>query len=378
MNRKPGSGFHRPQNPGIVLLYPARRHEPEHERAVYLKLGERIAQVLDRRWGGLYDAGIRHELPLYLIPTCTLIGADIARQLGIRSENALYGGVAPAAFVPTKSITHPLASPDAFAPEGWSHEFGLRIEDCVLNGITAFTIEDAIKAGERLLTHGAIRIKPVLATAGRGQEVVSCKAGLAQVVERQDREQLAQYGLVLEENLDEVNTFSVGQLRIGNIVASYVGTQCLTADNQGHTVYGGSDLIVVRGGFEQLLRLKLSPEYQVAIARAKIYDQAAMACFPGLIASRRNYDIASGTSTAGEPRCGVLEQSWRIGGASAAEIAAVQAFHADDTLQVVQATTVELFGVDAQAPDGAETLFSGNDPELGPISKYVKVQSYGN
>src|SRR5690606_19700775 len=109
-------------------IYPARRHEPEHESAVYLKLAERIAQVLDMRCGGVYDADARYEGALYFIPTCTLIGADIARRLGIRGEDDLYGGVAPAAFVPTKSISHPLAGPEARAPAGWSRDFSRRIE----------------------------------------------------------------------------------------------------------------------------------------------------------------------------------------------------------------------------------------------------------
>lgn len=376
MGTKPGSpGLH---SPGTVVVYPAREHEPEHERTVHFKLGARIADILGMDFGGLYDAARHNEGPLYIIPTCTLIGMGIARQLGIRSTDDLYGGVAPAAFVPTKAITHALLHAKACAPAGWSHAFGRDVQDSVLAGITTFTPEDARKAGGQLLRNGSIRIKPVLATAGRGQQVVSSQAELNQALEAQDHDQLARYGLVLEENLNDVSTFSVGQVRIGGIVASYVGTQCLTQDNNGEMVYGGSDLIVVRGGFDRLLGLSLSADFQAAISKAQVYDQAALRCFTGLIASRRNYDIASGTSSRGEPRCGVLEQSWRIGGASAAEVAAIQAFHENGQLQSVQAMTVELFGTRAEPPSGAEALFSGIDPELGQLSKYVKAQPYGH
>ncbi|MDS1142305.1 DUF3182 family protein [Pusillimonas sp. SM2304] len=376
MGTKPDSpGRH---SPGTVIVYPARKHEPEHERTVHLKLGARIADVLGMHFGGLYDAACRYDGPLYTIPTCTLIGTDIARQLGIRSTGDLYGGVAPAAFVPTKAITHALLHADACAPAGWSHAFGRDIQDSVLAGITSFTLDDAREAGGQLLRDGPVRIKPVLATGGRGQQVVSSQAELNHALDAQDQDELACYGLVLEENLNDVSTFSVGQARIGGIVASYVGTQCLTQDNNGEMVYGGSDLIIVRGDFDRLLDLSLSTDFQTAISKAQVYDQAALRCFTGLIASRRNYDIASGTSSRGEPRCGVLEQSWRIGGASAAEIAAIQAFHEDEQLQSVRAMTVELFGSRAEPPAGAEALFSGIDPELGPLNKYVKVQPYGN
>src|SRR3546814_5985940 len=108
----------------------------------------------------------------------------------------------------------------------------------------------------------------------------------------------------MEENLDQVETYSVGQVRIGHLTASYVGTQSLTPDNLGELVYGGSELIVVRGGYERLLKLELSDERRLAISKARVYDEAATTCFPDLLASRRNYDIASGTGWGKTRRCG--------------------------------------------------------------------------
>ena len=46
-----------------------------------------------------------------------------------------------------------------------------------------------------------------------------------------------------------------------------------------------------------------------------------MAAFPGLFASRCNYDVVTGADGVGKHHSGVLEQSWRAGGASGAEIA---------------------------------------------------------
>ena len=72
--------------------------------------------------------------------------------------------------------------------------------------------------------------------------------------------ELARDGLVLEENLVDVTTHSVGQVRVAELVASYHGTQRLTSDNHGEQVYGGSDLLVVRGGFDALSVSILHPK----------------------------------------------------------------------------------------------------------------------
>jgi hypothetical protein len=111
-----------------------------------------------------------------------------------------------------------------------------------------------------------------------------------------------------------------------------------------------------------------------AIEQARAYDAAAFRCFAGLFASRRNYDVAQGRDAQGAERSGVLEQSWRIGGASGAEVAALHAFHADPAVAVVRASTVEIFGEGAQPPAGALVLFHGDDPRLGPLLKYATVE----
>jgi hypothetical protein len=364
--------------PRTVLVYPARKVEPEHERVVHFELARRIADLLGARFGGAYRDGVRYENPVYFIPTDTLISTELAQRLGVRREEDLFGGVAPYTFVPTKAITHGLLDAHAFAPQGWSAEFSHRIKDSVLDGITAFSIGDAQRAGIRLLRKGPVRMKPVLATAGRGQTVVSNLDELTALLEQTDHRRIAECGLVLEENLDQVETFSVGQVRVGGLTASYVGTQCLTPDNLGEMVYGGSELTVVRGDFEQLLKLELSDERRLAISKARVYDEAATACYPGLLASRRNYDIAIGFGRGGTRRCGVLEQSWRIGGASGAEVAALEAFHADKQLAAIRASTIELFGSNPRPPPGATEIYHGVDAEVGPINKYVRAQPYGD
>ena len=70
----------------------------------------------------------------------------------------------------------------------------------------------------------------------------------------------------------------------------------------------------------------------------------------------------------------IVEQSWRMGGASGAEIAALEAFRADPDLRSVHASTVEVYGDGAEPPAGAMVYFRGIDDKVGAILKYALVE----
>jgi hypothetical protein len=117
----------------------------------------------------------------------------------------------------------------------------------------------------------------------------------------------------------------------------------------------------------------MSPEVRAAVASARRYDEATEE-FHGFTASRRNYDVARGIGADGRPRSGVLEPSWRVGGASSAELAAFAAFARDPSLEIVGASHVEEFGTGRQAPAEAIVEFQGDDPEWGPLLRYTIVK----
>lgn len=364
-----------PQNTrGAVVTLSNRAREPQHEASVHAELARRIAELQGMAFLGEYDPAMDYSGKLYFVPSGTVIGARQARELGLDDETDLFGGVVPQAFVETKAISHPLIRPDAEAPVGWSRPFGARVKGCVLRGYSAFSLADAREAGHRLLQEGVLRIKPVRATGGRGQQKVSGVHELDEVLAQLDEKELRQYGLVLEAHLDEVTTFSVGQARVAGRVISYHGTQRLTQDNTGEMVYGGSDLLVVEGGFDALLRLDLDESTRQAVSQAQAYDEAASSCYRDFFASRRNYDIARGVDGKGRVCSGVLEQSWRIGGASSAEIAALEVIVRGRVEGAVRASSVELYGEDPSLPANATLMFQGQDAEVGFITKYVTVE----
>ena len=355
-----------------VLTYEIDPHHPsdQHIRAARQELGHRLAGFVGCPFEGEFSSDRAYAGRPYFIPGDTLHAAT-ASALGIEGEDDLFGGVVPAPFVATKSITHALIDASAAAPAGWSHALGSRITDATLNGFSVFSRDDARRAAAQLLEGGAVRTKPAYASAGRDQTVVTNQAELDSVLDGMSEDDIA-FGLVIEENLVEVETYSVGQVRVAGHVASYFGVQRMTSDNFGDPVYGGSDLLVAPGDFDMLLALDLSEQMRSAVSQARTYDAAAFEAFPGLFASRRNYDVVTGRDSRGDRRTGVLEQSWRMGGASAAEIAALDAFRADSTLRAVRASSFEAYGK-VTPPEGAIIYFHGIDDRIGPMSRYATV-----
>ena len=360
---------------GVVVAYvpDQKAHASKHERITQAEFARRLAALKDYDVGGLYDPSEHYCGPVYFVPSNTLT-AQQAAPLGIRGPDDLFGGVVPHAFVATKVISHPLVAPDAAAPPGWNPAFGAQVGDAVLPGCAVFSREDARRAGLRLLASGPLRIKPVRATGGHGQSVARDAAELQQRLDAMDSGEIESHGLVLEENLSDVRTFSVGQVMVGGLTATYYGLQRLTRNNRGAEVYGGSDLTVARGDFDDLLAQEPPPEVRLAIEQARRYNAAVIACFAGFFASRNNYDVLLGRDAAGRLRSGVLEQSWRLGGATGAELAALEIFRSQPGRTRVRASAIEIFGESPPPPPHATVYFRGVDPRAGRLTKYTVIE----
>ncbi|MEP6722473.1 MAG: DUF3182 family protein [Variovorax sp.] len=358
----------------VALTASHRIYDSDQEHATRAEAARRLAALKGVAFRGEYRHDHPYGAPLYLVPSDTLT-ADVAHGLGVLSANDLFGGVVPWGFVGTKVITHPLVDAAAVAPIGWTPAFPERVAEAVLRGFSVFSHDDARKAGALLLADGPVRAKPACATGGRGQTVVQDAAALDRCLGETSSAELAEHGLVLEENLCEpVITLSVGQVTVGDLCASYHGVQRTTRSNHGNIVYGGSDLTLVRGGFDVLLQQPdLDPRVRLGIEQARRYHEAALDCFPGFFASRINYDVAQGRSSSGAECSGVLEQSWRMGGATGAEIAGLECFHDRPDCQRVEASCFEVYGTQ-DAPPGATVYFRGVDKQTGQLVKYAVVR----
>lgn len=347
-----------------------------HEAATLASLARRISSLLGRGFAGSCTVGSVPPplgVPHYYIPDDTLDAAQ-ASLLGIRGPDDLFGGVVPHRFAATKVVSHALIDGAECVPAGWPHALGANLAGAVLPGYSVFSRRDAGRACDALLGLGVARLKLARGIGGSGQARLVDREGLDTLLAALPEEELAVHGAVLEQDLLGATTYSIGSVRCAGIDIAYAGTQHATRNRTGHEVYGGSRLEVVRGGLGALGDVAHDEARANAIRQARAYDAAMSAAFPGLFASRRNYDVVAGRDRRGRDASGVLEQSWRIGGASPAEVAALETFAADPSLRTLRVACHERHGIHMPPPD-ASVCFEGEDLQLGALCKYATVES---
>ncbi len=367
---QPATGLDADTRPLYVVSPSGSTFNDEHERSARIIVARGLADLIGSEFAGELGDEIDGDVTPYFVPADTLAKAQ-AKRLGIQGEDDLFGGVVPFSFVGTKAISHPLVSRRAVAPAGWNSDFADSISDCVLPGFTAFSRQDAAEAGRLLLARGPVQVKATSGVAGFGQSKVESEDALAQALDGQDWKRIAEEGLTLELRLERSTTYSVGQVRVAGLRASYCGLQKERSGKRRERAYIGSVLLVVRGGYDALASLDLPEAVRTAVARARVFDSAVEQHYPGFFASRRNYDVIRGFDERGRLNCGVLEQSWRLGGASAAELLALKDFQANPTWTRVKSRTVEVFGELADVPRGALLLYRAVDPDNGPLTRYA-------
>ncbi|TXR49259.1 DUF3182 family protein [Phyllobacterium endophyticum] len=309
----------------------------------------------------------------YYVPAETLSRDQHPDEAAAWTVDDLFGGVVAYEFMSTKLITHPLIAPDATAPRGWSSAFPRQVRNVVLPGFSVFSAEDLIAAGDRLLPNGPIRVKDPYAEGGDGQWVLKSANELRRLCEIMPPEILT-HGLVAEEDLAKTRTYSVGQLCVDGTELSYFGEQRLTTDNNGRKTYGGTKFRAVPGDWGLLSDQIDDPNARHVIAAARHYDACANRTL-GMMASRKNYDVITGTDARGEVKTAVLEQSWRAGGATPGEVLALEAFKQEPSLVAVDAASYEVFGKASVDDRSAFVCFAGDDPREGPMTKYAKLEA---
>lgn len=176
-------------------------------------------------------------------------------------------------------------------------------------------------------------------------------------------------GLVIERHLVRSRTLSLGNSRLPGLEISYCGRQRTTTDHTGSEVYGGSVLNVFNGPPEAMLREAMCEGISGSFDAWLHYDRVIRQSY-GVVASRCNYDVIEGVDSSGRHYVGVLEQSWRFGGASMAEVLALDHFARYPGDSWVSAETVEIYGA-CVVPDDAVISWKAGDPRTP--TKYARV-----
>jgi hypothetical protein len=120
---------------------------------------------------------------------------------------------------------------------------------------------------------------------------------------------------------------------------------------------------------------------QLIIDKALLFRALLNKHIPEIKTARFNLDIVSGIASIYSngtcelvKRFALLEQSFRVGGASAAEIWGLEYLLCHPSVDAVCASTYYRYGDEAyQTVSGEENLYCGVDSRLGSISTSVKV-----
>ncbi|MCI1002614.1 DUF3182 family protein [Ochrobactrum sp. C6C9] len=72
--------------------------------------------------------------------------------------------------------------------------------------------------------------------------------------------------------------------------------------------------------------------------------------------------------------CGVLEQSWRVGGASPAEILALEAMTADSSVSALKVVARETYGAEPRFAVDDFVVYAGEDDIGQPLHKYARIE----
>jgi hypothetical protein len=313
----------------VLLNNPVLEYRPDSSVPVNITaVAERIAILLGGTMASIEEAG---ENPYY-VPFAA-VHAPLAQIHEITGNGDVYGGIVRDLEHADKAILHELPSSEATHPNWYSPAFAKAVGEVVLPGFTSFTSEDTMQAFDTMQERGlAVRFKDPSATGGMGQFLVQSRSELAEaMVAYQDR--IPKVGAVLEANLQDHQTVTIGHVDINGQTYSWYGRP-YDIEHNGMTRFGGNKLTVTRGSVQGLEQYATDPRDQLAIRQAgRVFDEYGSL---GTIVTRATLDAVQGLDSNGQFISGITDPSLRPSASSAAEIRAIEAFAANPDANVVR------------------------------------------
>jgi len=268
----------------------------------------------------------------YIIASKTITTAN-AHALGIHTPDDFYGLAIDNLHHVGKTILHPAINKNT--PPFYQTTFSKRVQTLVLPGITCFSTEDLDSAYQQTSGNGFdLRFKVAGESDGNGQYQIENRDHLMDIIEKE--EQSLSEGVVLEANINDPKTISVGHTKVGEKKYSFIAHQKNSeTDKAGQSRYLGAKVTVIPGELDQLLLDKsLTINEQLAVIKAVGFHRLYQEVF-NPIASRISYDVVIGLDNHGDILSGVTDITGRVGGTCPALMLACLQLNDDPSIKKV-------------------------------------------
>lgn len=247
---------------------------------------------------------------LYQVPAVTLVRDSVPNSIGTVED--FYGTLVNHRSQVGKAILHKSVSSNA--PGFYSPDFAHRVRDLVLPGFSAFSKADLIrtfKKHESTQTH-SFRLKLPEKSDGHGQYQIRDQEHLDQILKTQSDKVVAEEGLVIEADLHDAQTISVGFAVLGNDTYSFIADQRNDVA-EGRQRYLGAGVIVIRGDMRRLVDATQSgSNHEKAVRTAQVFYDHYSHFDP--VASRLSFDYLTGYDKQREHLSGITDITARLGG----------------------------------------------------------------
>ncbi len=380
----------RQQMNGEIFTYmPRERATDEFVIERNQALAQYLASITGRIFAGEIFSPRRLGSGDYLLPHKP-ISLEEGRQFGIINPDQIFGAVIEPIYA-EKSIFHKTVPNAKFVPSKFPHEFATFLNDkgIVLIGYTAFSIEDVEKAYDLITDAGyAVRVKHPLGSSSTKQFRAKSKKQVLDFVRSEEVATLRKFGMILEVNLlnpndkrADVEGFSGGWTQLEGNIYSYLGRQ-MFAETGTTDRYIGTRLQMVRGSVDNLGEVADSLVYQDVYRQLEKVAEATK-LLPYLIGSRMNFDFIYGVREGIDgiildesPSVYVVEQSFRVGGASGAELVGIEYLKNNHEEASVTAVSRVHYGKEEEGQIGLRDkvfLRKANDPEYGEVQVWGHI-----
>ncbi len=285
-----------------------------------------------------------------------------AAQLAIAGANDLYGAVVTDAEQIHKSMFHPsISGKDTSSFHSADLARGLEKTEAVLPGVTAFRPEDLVDYLREMQGTGKkYRLKIPNASDGEGQHGgITTVAELRKGMQLVGTQRIGIDGIVLEEEIIDPQTISVGSVVLGGEVYSFHLRQkdeVIAEGDKKRTRYLGAENIVVsRGSLSDISLTEGSPE-EIAREKAATFEQLYQGHLNPTL-SRWSVDVVMNDRQAGITDL----TAGRVGGTDPGLVLAVRELHNDPKLKTVTADVTLDYGKQKDVPEGAWVFINKRD-----------------